>query len=100
MRKLACAVLLFAGIAAAAVQADVSAVRPGPIAVEATSTALTVHWPDESGRRWTAEFSLDPKGPLLTAVSVNGSPVITRARPVFNCTTGKRRGGWDQFFDL
>jgi len=26
--------------------------------------------------------------------------VIDRARPFYQCTTGKRRGGWDQFFDL
>src|SRR5260370_41391758 len=49
---------------------------------------------------WTAEFSLDPKAPLLTAIAMNGAPVITRAQPFLQCTTGKRRGGWDQFFDL
>ena len=84
----------------AAVTVDLSAIKPGPIAVDASASALTVHWMDEAGRSWTAEFSLDAKEPLITAVAVNGASVITRARPFFQCTTGKRRGGWDQFFDL
>ena len=85
---------------AAAVQVDVSGVRPGPIAVETSATSLTVRWRDEGGQPWSAEFSLDAKAPLLTAIAHNGEPVIVRARPFYQCTTGKRRGGWDQFFDL
>jgi hypothetical protein len=84
----------------AAVPVDLSAVKPGPIAVDSGPNSLTVRWKDESGGPWSAEFSLDPKLPLLTAISMNGAPLITRARPFFQCTTGKRRGGWDQFFDL
>jgi hypothetical protein len=86
--------------AGAAVPVDLSAVKQGSIAVDSGPTSLTVHWKDEAGHLWTAEFSLDPKAPLLTAIAMNGAPVITRARPFFQCTTGKRRGGWDQFFDL
>jgi len=100
MRKLVCALVLLAAGAVAAVQVDLSAVKPGPIAVDSSSTSLTVRWKDEAGRPWTAEFSLDPKAPLLTAIAMNNTPVIVRARPFFQCTTGKRRGGWDQFFDL
>jgi hypothetical protein len=59
-----------------------------------------VRWKDEVDAPWRAEFSLDPKAPLLTAIDLNGAPVITHARPFFQCTTGKRRGGWDRFFDL
>jgi hypothetical protein len=100
MRKLACVLMAMAASAAAAVPVDLSAVKPGPIAVESGAASLTVRWKDESGRPWTAEFSLDPKAPLVTAIAMNGAPVISRARPSFQCTTGKRRGGWDQFFDL
>jgi hypothetical protein len=100
MRKLVCAAMLFAPLAGAAVPVDLSAVKPGPIAVESAAQSLTVRWKDEAGRPWSAEFSLEPKAPLVTAISLNGAPVIARARPVFQCTTGKRRGGWDQFFDL
>jgi hypothetical protein len=92
--------VLSALCAGAAVQVDVSAVKPGPIAVDFSPASLTVRWKDEAGRPWTAEFSLDPKAPLITAIAMDGAPVITRARPFFQCTTGKRRGGWDQFFDL
>jgi hypothetical protein len=84
----------------AAVPVDLSGVKPGPIAVEATPAALTVRWKDENGKPWTAEFSLDPKAPLLAAIDAGGAPVISRARPFLQCTTGKRRGGWDQFFDF
>ena len=79
---------------------DLSSVKQGPVVVDSGPTSLTVHWKDEAGQPWTAEFSLDPKVPLLTAIAMNGAPAITRARPFFQCTTGKRRGGWDQFFDL
>src|SRR5205823_1008144 len=51
-------------------------------------------------RPWSAEFSLDPKAPLIRSIQVNGAAVIENARPFYQCTTGKRRGGWDEFFDL
>ena len=100
MRKLASGLLLLAMCAAAAVPVDLSAYRTGAITVDSGLASLTVHWKDEAGSPWTAEFSLDPKAPLITSIAVNGAPVIARARPWFQCTTGKRRGGWDQFFDL
>ena len=100
MPKLLCALIVSALCAGAAVQPDLSAVKQGPIAVESRPESLTVRWKDEGTGAWSAEFSLDPKGPLITAIALNRAPVITRARPFFQCTTGKRRGGWDQFFDL
>jgi len=100
MLKLASAVILAALGAKAAVKVDLTAVKQGPVAVESGPTYLKVLWKDEVGRPWTAEFSLDPDAPLVSAIAVNNAPVITRARPFYQCTTGKRRGGWDQFFDL
>ncbi len=82
--------------ARAAVPVDVSGVKPGPIEVTQTADSLTVRWPDENKAIWTAEFSLDPKAPLITRIG----DVVSRARPYFHCETGKRRGGWDQFFDF
>ena len=79
---------------------DVSGVRAGPITVDSTPAAFTVHWKDESSRPWEAVFSLDPKQPLLSAVSIEGRKVIERAQPFYRCETGKRRGGWDAFFDF
>jgi hypothetical protein len=84
----------------AAVPFDRSGVRSGPVSVTATGSTATVEWRDESNRPWNAEFSLEPRGPLITSIKVNGAAVIEGARPFYQCTTGTRRGGWDQFFDL
>jgi len=100
MRKLAGALFLSALCAGAAVPVDLSAVKPGPVTIDSGPASLTVHWMDEAGNPWSAEFSLDPKTPLLTAIAMNGKAVVARARPFLQCTTGTRRGGWDQFFDL
>jgi hypothetical protein len=85
---------------AAAVPVDLSGVRPGPISVSSSATSLTVKWPAENGHTWAAEFSLDPKQPLITAISAEGKPVIQRAKPWYQVQTGTRRGGWDEFFDF
>ena len=85
---------------AAIVPADVSGIRPGPIQVEASADALRVVWPDGRGRSWRAEFSLDSAGPLIRSIGVEGRMIVDRARPVYRCATGKRRGGWDAFFDF
>lgn len=79
---------------------DLSGLQSGPVTVTAIERSVTVRWPDETSRAWTAVFSLDPAQPLITAVSVDGKPVLERARPLYWCETGKRRGGWDQFFDF
>ena len=93
-------IAFFALLRAAAVPLDLSGVRPGPVTITSTPNSATVHWNDEAGRAWSAEFSLDPKVPLITSIAVGGAPVIERASPVYQCTTGKRRGGWDAFFDF
>src|SRR5205085_4122452 len=85
---------------AATVPVDLSNLRPGPIAVESTADSLTVSWPDENSRTWRAVFSLDPERPLITSIGISGKPVLERARPLYWCSTGVRRGGWDQFFDF
>ena len=51
---------------AAIVPADISGVQPGPITVSASAETLTVRWPDEASRMWTAEFSLNSEKPLIT----------------------------------
>jgi hypothetical protein len=84
----------------ATVTADLSGVRPGPVAVSSGGSSLVVSWPDEAQRTWRAEFSLDPARPLITAIGLENRLVIERARPLYWCETGIRRGGWDQFFDF
>lgn len=85
---------------AATVPFDQSRVTPGPVRVETNGSVVTIHWADNSNRPWAAEFSLDPEQALIRKIAVDGTTVIGRARPVFRCETGKRRGGWDQFFDF
>jgi hypothetical protein len=83
-----------------AIPFDASRVRPGPVSVQAAGDSVTVRWPVETSRIWTAEFSLDPARPVITRIGTDGVTVIERAQPVYFCSTGTRRGGWDQFFDL
>src|SRR5260370_42632571 len=78
---------------AAAVTLDVSGIRPGPVTVTSTATSATVHWNDEADRPWTAEFSLEPRAPLITALAAGGAKVIEGARPFYQTTTGKRGAG-------
>ncbi|MGC2402096.1 MAG: hypothetical protein WA510_20045 [Acidobacteriaceae bacterium] len=85
---------------AATLVADISGVRPGPIAVAQDAQSLKVSWRDSISDRWEATFSLDTAKPLITAIAVNGRDVVTLAQPVYRCTTGKRSGGWDAFFDF
>jgi hypothetical protein len=90
----------FAWIGAAAVAFDQTGVGPGTIQVTPGSDSVRVSWKDKAGRPCNAEFSLDPAKPLILSVAVNGKTVISRAQPVYRASTGKRRGGWDQFFDF
>src|SRR6266545_4503395 len=81
---------------------DASGVRPGPVAVDSSAGNVVVTWHDESSRTWRAEFSLrrDQRNqPLITSISVDGKRIVERATPIYRVTTGKRRGGWDEFFD-
>jgi hypothetical protein len=88
------------GVFAATLAVDVSAVRPGPITVNATSTELEVHWKDEHSRSWTAAFSLTAATPTLASVAVEGKRVIQHGQAFYRTETGKRRGGFDAFFDF
>jgi hypothetical protein len=85
---------------AAPITSDVSAVKPGPIAVVASDQSLTVSWNDEANHQWQAVFSLESTKPLITAISVDGHNIVELAKPYYRCTTGKRTGGWDAFFDF
>jgi hypothetical protein len=85
--------------ARAQVAFDTTGVRPGPVTVTSTAGAVIVTWPDETSRMWRATFSLDAKQPLITSIGTGTTPVITEARAVYRGETGKRRGGWNAFFD-
>src|SRR3954471_15589550 len=87
---------------AATLPADVSSVRPGQITVSASAESITVRWPDETSRMWSAEFSLNSERPLITAIGVGATVVVRDAYPQYWATTGKRRGraGFDEFFDF
>ncbi len=102
--KLVCAVFTIALLCsvdsnAQVVPLDVSGIVPGVIVVEQKAGSFVVRWPDEASRPWSAEFTLDPAKPLITAIRVDDKTLIERARPLYWCETGKRRGGWDAFFD-
>src|ERR1051326_6351302 len=87
---------------AATVPVDISAVRTGPITVSTTTESITVRWPDEASRMWSAEFSLNSERPLITMIGVGSAAVVRNAYPQFWAVTGKRRGraGFDEFFDF
>src|SRR5215510_1514228 len=87
---------------AAVVPADISGVRQGPVTVTASAEALTVRWPDELSRTWTAEFSLNSEKPLITMIGFDRTPIVRNAWPQYMATTGKRRGPakFDEFFDF
>ena len=94
--------LFFTGAStfAAIIPIDTSGVRPGPISVMTTANSATVNWQDAASRPWSAELSLDSTKPLITRIAVAGKIVVDRANPVYRASTGKRRGGWDAFFDF
>ena len=79
---------------------NTSEVKPGPISVSSSSQSLEVTWNDASRHQWQAVFSLDSTKPLISVISVDGRNIVVLARPYFRCTTGKRIGGWDAFFDF
>ncbi len=95
-----CALLLFPRVSAAqSVALDTTGVRPGTISVVPAENSVTVTWPDETSQVWRATFSLDPSRPLITSITAGGAAVVTDARPFYRGETGKRRGGWNAFFD-
>src|SRR5918994_2988541 len=85
--------------AAQTITLDTSDLRTGPVTVTSANNAVTVAWTDEASKAWRATFSLDPARPLLTEISAGASPVVSEARAFYRGETGKRRGGWNVFFD-
>jgi hypothetical protein len=84
----------------APITADLSGVKPGPVAVTATEGELTVAWRDGSEHEWKAVFALESKQPLITSISSDGKMIVDRAVPYYRLSTGVRTGGWDAFFDF
>jgi hypothetical protein len=87
-------------MSAALLTTDLSAVKPGPISVIREDLELKVRWNDALQHQWQAAFSLDSSKPLIKAISLDNRNIIEGANPVYRCTTGKRTGGWDAFFDF
>jgi hypothetical protein len=79
---------------------NVSAVNDGPISVVPSAQSLKINWDDTAKQHWQTIFSLDSTKPLITAISVDGRNIVELAKPYYRCSTGKRRGGWDAFFDF
>src|SRR5438270_345121 len=103
MRTFLAVILAFVSVTAygyaAPIKPDISGVKPGPISVVADQT-LRVSWRDSASQRWQAVFSLDSTKPVITSISVDRQLIVEQARPYVRCTTGKRSGGWDAFFDF
>ena len=81
-----------------AIVADVSAVRPGPVRVSLSDAALIVEWADGESHAWQTQFALKAGEPLITSITEDNRTIVSRAEPVYRCSTGKRRGGWNVFF--
>jgi hypothetical protein len=97
---LACALITSSAFShAASIATDLTGMKPGPISVIA-DTSLNVSWADGIGHHWQTIFSLDSTKALITSISVDGSLIVQDAKPYYRCTTGKRKGGWDAFFDF
>ena len=87
---------------AAAAQNVPLEVSPGigpEIVVASDDASVTVNWKDEAQREWAAVFRRDPAKAPIAAVRVNGRDVLRDARPFYRAETGKRRKGWNAFFD-
>lgn len=78
---------------------DLDDYRPGPIRAAEVDGLLEVSWPDEDDTTWTARFSLEPGKPLIQEILAGEERLIADARPWFRAETGKRRRGWNAFFD-
>ena len=101
MRTALACLILSAATLRAAIPIDTSALRAGgPIQVETTAQAVTIRWDDEQARPWSAAFSLEPAQALITRVAQGERAVLEGGRPQYWAETGKRRGGFDQFFDF
>jgi hypothetical protein len=85
---------------AAPISLDLSGVKPGPVSVTRDGDTALVRWQDGQKRSWEARFNLEPARPLIASISTDGNTVVQNAVPIYNCQTGKRRGGFDEFFDF
>jgi hypothetical protein len=98
-----CALLSLLFLAAAAGQAavpvDLEQYREGPVRAAVAGDELRVEWKDERDQEWQAVFPLDPEQPVIRSVSTGGKAVISDARPFYQAETGRRRRGWNAFFD-
>lgn len=79
---------------------DLSGIRPGPVAVVCEGDMAVIRWQDSAGRKWEASFNLEPVRPLIAAIKVGEKIVVQDATPIYSAQTGKRRGGFDEFFDF
>lgn len=100
MLKPVVVLLMPAVLAAAPVPLDTTGLRPGPVTVTRTSDTAVVRWQDGQSRDWEAVFNLEPARPLIAAIRGAGKTVVENAAPVYSAQTGKRRGGFDEFFDF
>jgi hypothetical protein len=87
-------------ICAAPISVDLTGVRHGPVGAAVKDQALVIDWQDAAHHQWQARFSLDSARPLITSISADGRNIVESAWPYYRCTTGKRSGGWDAFFDF
>lgn len=87
-------------ICAATISVDVAGVRSGPVAAAVKEQTLVVEWQDAVHHAWQIRFSLDSTKPLIASISADGKNIVESAWPYYRCTTGKRSGGWDAFFDF
>jgi hypothetical protein len=86
--------------AAAPVSLDLTGVKNGPVAVAREADMAVIRWQDAEKRDWEARFNLEPARPLIASISVAGKTVVQNAVPLYTSQTGKRRGGFDEFFDF
>lgn len=94
--------VLFSALAlwAAPMPLDLSQVKPGPVTVAQEGSSAVVRWQDGEQRKWEAWFNLEPARALISSIRVDGTTVVQNATPLYNCQVGKRRGGFDEFFDF
>lgn len=91
--------LLSATLAAQTIPVDLSEYRSGAVSATAKDGSLTISWPDEDDRSWSAIFSLHPTQPLIREIRGGDRLLLQDARPWYRVETGKRRRGWNAFFD-
>lgn len=97
---LAACALCFSIASAAPVAFDTSGVRPGPITVTTAADTAIVKWQDAQNKTWEAVFNLEANRPLIAAIRTGGRDIVQNAVPIYSAQTGKRRGGFDEFFDF